>query len=89
MDSTHNDYRYKKGIKEYAGDDVTIIWKPKLCKDCGNCYKKLPAVFRINNKQWIHVHEGKTSEIMEIVKSCPTGALTFKLNDSYNLKIKS
>ena len=67
-------------VKKYTNGEVTIIWKPALCIHSGICARGLPAVFDPNVKPWIAPEGSTTDKIVEQVKKCPSGALTFKMN---------
>lgn len=65
---------------KYSNGEVTIIWKPTLCQHSGNCVRGLPMVFNSRKKPWIDPMAATTLEIVEQVKKCPSGALTFIMN---------
>jgi uncharacterized Fe-S cluster protein YjdI len=69
--------------KKYSNGEITIVWKPNTCIHSTLCWKGetgLPAVFDPRVKPWIKP-EGATSEkIIEHVKRCPSGALSFYYN---------
>jgi putative redox protein len=64
----------------YANDKITVIWKPALCTHSGRCFTGLPAVFNPRVKKWVDVNAASSEKIMEQVKRCPSGALTFFIN---------
>lgn len=66
---------------QYSNGEVTIIWQPKLCAHSGNCVRGLPEVFNSREKPWIKPESATTNQIIEQVKKCPSGALTFFLNN--------
>jgi len=69
-------------IFKYSNGEVTIVWKPELCIHSGRCLRGLPEVFKPKEKPWI-TPEGSTSEkIVAQVKRCPSGALSFFMNDA-------
>jgi len=72
-------------IKEYKKNDLTIVWKPKLCIHAGVCVKLLPNVYRPKDKPWIKPENASSQEIIEQIKACPSGALTY-INNNLNLK---
>ncbi len=41
-----------KKIK-YSNDDITVVWKPELCKHSGRCVIQLPKVFDLKAHPWI------------------------------------
>lgn len=71
----------KKNItKEYTNGEVTIVWKPGMCIHSEKCVKGLPAVFDPNAKPWINVEGADTEALVNQVKQCPSGALSFYMN---------
>ena len=67
-------------IKEYSNDEMTVIWKPKLCIHSGECVKRLPKVYKPDEKPWITIENATTEELKEQIKACPSGALSYKMN---------
>ena len=65
---------------EYTNGEVTVFWKPDLCIHSANCVKNLPTVFKPKEKPWITPEGSTTEKIIETVKKCPSGALTYYLN---------
>ncbi len=70
----------KEVTKEYTNGEVTIVWKNALCQHSANCVQGLPEVFNSRANPWIKPESASTEEIMEQVKKCPNGALSFYLN---------
>lgn len=66
--------------KKYDNGEVTVIWKPDLCQHSGNCVRGLPQVFDPKQKPWINVQGADTGKIIDQVKKCPSGALSYQLN---------
>jgi len=66
--------------RKYTNGEVTIVWKPELCIHCGNCARGLPTVFKPREKPWITTDTATTSEIIDQVAKCPSGALSTYLN---------
>ena len=69
---------------KYTNGEITVIWKPDLCIHSGNCVKGLGEVFDPKRQAWIDVSKGSTAQIMEQVKKCPSGALSYILNEQEN-----
>lgn len=65
----------------YKNDEVTVIWKPSLCIHSAICFKGLPQVFDPRRKPWIVMQNSDTTTIVEQVKQCPSGALSFQKNN--------
>lgn len=67
--------------KNYTNGTVTVVWRPKLCLHSGNCVRGLNTVFNTRHSPWINMEGAKTEEIIEQVKNCPSGALSFIMNE--------
>lgn len=66
--------------RKYTNGEVTIVWKPALCIHSGICFKGLPDVFDPRARPWITPEDAPTQQIIEQVKKCPSGALSYYLN---------
>ena len=66
--------------KKYTNGEVTVVWKPALCIHSTICFKGLPEVFNPNIRPWIKPGSASTVQIINQVKQCPSGALTFFTN---------
>jgi len=62
--------------KEYSNGEVTIVWESGKCTHSGNCVKNLPQVFQPRDKPWIKIDQATSTEIIETVHKCPSGALS-------------
>jgi len=71
----------KEITKRYTNGEVTIVWKPGLCIHSANCLRGLPSVFHPGERPWITPEEATSDEIISQVKKCPSGALSFFIND--------
>ena len=63
---------------EYPNGEITVLWKPKLCKHAGICVKTLSNVYDPKGRPWIKVENATTQEIVDQVFKCPSGALSIK-----------
>ena len=72
----------KEVIKKYTNEEVTIVWKNKLCIHSGNCFRGLPGVFDHRRKPWITPETATTEAIIKQVQNCPSGALSYFLNET-------
>lgn len=64
--------------KEYTNDEITVIWTADLCIHAAECVKGLPLVFNPEKRPWIDIKAANSSELMETINKCPSGALTYK-----------
>ena len=69
----------KETIK-YTNNEVTVVWKPKTCIHSTSCWKGLIEVFNPKEKPWIKMDGATTEKIIEQVRQCPSGALSYYLN---------
>lgn len=70
----------KKVTKQYTNGDVTIVWQNDLCIHSTLCWKNLANVFNPKERPWIKPEGATTEAIIEQVKKCPSGALTYFMN---------
>ena len=66
----------------YTNGEVTIIWKPKLCIHSGICFQGLASVFDPRRRPWIEADKATTDQIIEQIKKCPSGALSYRMNNA-------
>jgi uncharacterized Fe-S cluster protein YjdI len=76
----------RKITKKYTNGEVTIVWQNALCIHSGNCVRGLPEVFDVRKNPWINAQGGTTERIIEQVNRCPSGALSFYMNDQAETK---
>jgi uncharacterized Fe-S cluster protein YjdI len=66
--------------KKYTNGEVTIVWKPSQCMHSTICFKGLGVVFDPQKRPWITPERATTQQIIEQIKKCPSGALSYYLN---------
>jgi putative redox protein len=59
----------------YTNGEITVEWRPELCKHAARCATQLPQVFNPAAKPWVNMDGAISKEIAEQVARCPTGAL--------------
>lgn len=67
--------------KTYAGQDIEIAFDMKRCIHARNCYLKLPQVFDPARRPWVSPDAAPAEEIAAMVRTCPSGALTYRRLD--------
>ena len=70
--------------KNYTNNEVTIVWEPEKCIHSGICVRGLGEVFKPKEKPWIKIDAASTDALVKQVKACPSGALSYYMNDSSN-----
>jgi uncharacterized Fe-S cluster protein YjdI len=66
---------------KYSNGEITIVWKPDVCIHSGICARGLAGVFDPKRRPWIDMSQSDTEKIMEQVKKCPSGALSYFVNE--------
>jgi len=66
---------------KYTNNDITVVWKPTVCIHSTVCWKGLIDVFNPKEKPWIKMGGATTERIIEQVRKCPSGALSYFLNE--------
>lgn len=80
----------KKIKKEYTNGEITIVWQPNNCIHSTNCWKGeagLIEVFNPKLRPWINANGASTEMIIEQIKKCPSGALSFYFNNKKEEKL--
>ena len=65
---------------QFSNGEITIVWKKELCVHAAKCVGTLPQVYKPGEKPWIKMENGTTEELITQIKTCPSGALTYKMN---------
>lgn len=67
-------------IKEYSNGEVTVVWEAEKCIHSAICVKGLPNVFDPEGRPWISIDGASSDALVNQVKQCPSGALSFYMN---------
>lgn len=67
---------------KYSNGEVTIVWKPESCIHSTLCWKGLKEVFNPAKRPWIEPNGASTERIIEQVRKCPSGALSYFMNNA-------
>ena len=65
-------------MKEYLGEEITVLWDPSKCIHARECMKGLPQVFDREKTPWINIKGASEEEIKKVIDRCPSGALSYK-----------
>ena len=68
-------------IKEYSNGEVTVVWEAEKCIHSAICAKGLPQVFKPKERPWIKTDAAAADAIVNQVKACPSGALSYYMNN--------
>ncbi len=72
--------------KKYVNGDLAIIWKPDVCIHSAICFRGLPNVFNPKERPWIEPLAATKDEIINQIKKCPSGALSYELSKNNNME---
>jgi uncharacterized Fe-S cluster protein YjdI len=67
-------------MKKYTNGEVTIVWRPEVCVHSGNCFHGLNEVFNPQKRPWVSPDATTSQKIVEQIKKCPSGALSYYMN---------
>lgn len=67
--------------RSYAGKAIEISFDMSRCIHARNCFLKLPQVFDPSRRPWVDPDAAPAEEIAAMIRTCPSGALTFKRLD--------
>jgi CDGSH-type Zn-finger protein len=66
--------------KNYVGKKITIHDNRKICSHAAECVNNLPSVFKLNARPWISPDAVEIEEIINTIRKCPSGALSYSLD---------
>ena len=66
--------------KNYVGKEITIHDNRKICSHAAECVNHLQSVFNLNARPWINPDEAKIEEIINTIRKCPSGALSYSID---------
>jgi CDGSH-type Zn-finger protein len=69
----------KNKRKAFVGKRITIFDNRAICAHAAYCTDELAAVFRHRDTPWIDPDAAEVSQIMETIRKCPSGALSYAL----------
>lgn len=68
--------------RKYTNNEVTVVWKPGQCIHSKICWTGLQEVFDPKKRPWVNIEGASTERIIEQVRHCPSGALSYYMNDA-------
>lgn len=66
-----------QGYRKYSGKDVDIYYNKDICAHVGNCVRGNPEIFEVGRRPWILPDNGTGENAMQVIDTCPTGALKY------------
>jgi CDGSH-type Zn-finger protein/uncharacterized Fe-S cluster protein YjdI len=78
--SSSNKHMIRDKRKDYVGKEITIHDNRRICSHAAECVNNLSSVFKLNSRPWINPDSARTEEIIETIRKCPSGALSYSIN---------
>lgn len=73
----------------YSNEAITVVWKPGSCIHSTLCWKGLIEVFNPKERPWVKMDGASTEQIIGQVNKCPSGALSYFMNDGSGIIAES
>jgi CDGSH-type Zn-finger protein len=64
-------------IDSYQAKAITIHDNRLVCAHAGRCTENLESVFKYKSEPWIDLAGGAVEKIIETIRQCPSGALSY------------
>ena len=80
FDDSKKPDRVKDARRDYVGESITIHDNRGLCAHAGECTERLSSVWRMGVKPWIDPDGGGVEAVIETIRACPSGALSYTLD---------
>ncbi|HEX3781106.1 MAG TPA: CDGSH iron-sulfur domain-containing protein [Pseudonocardiaceae bacterium] len=65
----------------YPGVGVTVLDNRGICQHSGLCTDRLNRVFHAGEEPFVTASGARMDEIVDVVRSCPSGALSYAIDD--------
>ena len=65
--------------KDYFGAKIIVHDNRRLCSHSAECLRNLETVFRLDRRPWINPDESDVKSVIETVRKCPSGALSYSI----------
>lgn len=79
-DNAASDTKVKDKRKNYANSRIIVHDNRRICSHSAECLRNLPSVFRLDERPWINVDGAAVEKIVETVRKCPSGALSYSID---------
>lgn len=80
FDDSKQEDRVPRKIDTYIGKKITIHDDRGICSHAGYCTDELPEVFRMRDEPWIDADAQTVEKIIETIRKCPSGALSYEID---------
>ncbi len=66
--------------KDFVGKKIIVHDNRRICSHAAECVNNLPSVFKLNSRPWIEPDAAEVNEIVDTVRKCPSGALSYSID---------
>jgi len=66
--------------KDYVGKKITVHDNRRICSHSAECIRNLESVFNLGERPWINPDGASYESVIETVKKCPSGALSYSVD---------
>jgi CDGSH-type Zn-finger protein len=80
-DNNGSEYMVRDKRKSYVGKEIIIHDNRRICSHASECVNNLSSVFKLSSRPWINPDSARTDEIIDTIRKCPSGALSYSIND--------
>ncbi len=70
-----------KKVFPFPGKELDVSWDGRLCIHVGECTRARGELFKSGRDPWGEPDRAPAEEVAEVVRRCPTGALTYLRKD--------
>lgn len=77
------DVSKKDRVVSYRGKRITVGDNRAVCSRDGSCYRESPEVFLPAKFKWVKPDAAPIEEIIETIKQCPSGSLSYKIDGEW------
>ena len=78
---TSNKEIEEENLQVYEGKEINITFNRSICAGAANCVHDFSNIYSSQSSEdWISPDKGSIDEVINSIKSCPSGALSYTLN---------
>lgn len=70
------------GYRVYHGTNLDIYFNKARCQHSGNCVRGDKVLFKLDRQPWILPDSVATDAAIRVIKTCPSGALQYRLHNN-------
>lgn len=67
------------GYRCYTGEKIDVYFNAAVCKHSANCVRGNAALFNLKRKPWIAPDSVDVQTVQQVIDTCPSGALAYRL----------